>query len=154
MVMNTIDNLLESESVSLYLMHLMEKTRASRNRKLRLTKHKYDGPKTHWPNHAGSYKDDEMKIPKYWNRKAPVAPHNPIKSYQDLSTAIGLILSGDRNYSDYSGVAGINRERLRLAQSSRDRAIGYDASDIVKMCYKQIRQVMSHKPVFGIVYVT
>jgi|SRR3989344_141722 len=152
MVMDTIDNLLESESVSLYLVHLMEKTRASRNRKLRLTKHKYDGPKTHWPNHAGTYRDEELKFPKYWNSRMPVIPHNPIKSYQDLSTAIGLILAGDRNYSDYSGVTGIDRERLRLAQSCRDRRIDYDVSDIIKMCYKQIKQVMSRKPVFGIVY--
>ena len=79
--------------------------------------------------------------------------HNPIKSYQDLETAIGLIAKGYKGFSDYHGVTGINVERLRLAQSWRDRGIQYDVSDIVRLSFSQIKEEMGFgKNGFGQVY--
>jgi hypothetical protein len=134
--------------------NLIEIARVSQRRKTKFNSNGYDGVRTHWANHAGTYKDEElMKGPKYWNGQKPVRVVNPIKSYQDLATAIGLIVSGDKNYSDYHGVTGINRERLRLAQSWKDKGVGYDVSDVVRLCMCEIKTELGfRKPRPGHVY--
>jgi hypothetical protein len=119
---------------------LAEKARVNQRRKAKFNPNCYTGVKRHWANHAGTYKDEElMKGPKYWHGQKPVRVVNPIKSYQDLATAIGLIASGDRNYSNYKGTCGIDEERLRLAQSWRDRGKDYDVSDVVRLGMREIK---------------
>ena len=78
---------------------------------------------------------------------------NPIKSYQDLAEAINLIAAGDRNHTDYSRTTGLNRERLILAESWRDRGVSYEIADIVGLNFQQIRSELGYgKARFGRVY--
>ena len=151
--MKTIQQLRETEEFSdLYLDHLIEK--ASQRRKIKFNSNRHNGVRTHWANHAGTYKDNELrKGPKYWHGQKPVRENNPIKTYQDLSTAIRLIALGDKSYSDYRGVSGINNDRLRLAQSWGDKGIDYDVSDIVRLSMAEIKMEFGFgKPSFGQVY--
>ena len=134
--------------------NLIEKARTSRRRKAGFNHKAYNGKRTHWANHTGTYRDEELrKGSKYWNGSKPVLVHNPIKSYQDLATAIGLIASGNKNYKDYAEVTGIDRDRLRLAQSWRDREIDYDVSDIVRLSSQEIKNDLGFgKASYGRVY--
>lgn len=153
--MNAIQHLRETDEFSgLYLDHLVEKARASQRRKTKFNSNGHNGKRTHWVNHAGTYRDGELrKGPKYWNGQKPVRVDNPIKSYQDLATAIGLIASGDKSYSDYMGVSGINGNRLRLAQSWKDKGLNYDVSDIVCLSMSEIKEEFGFgKANFGKVY--
>jgi len=153
--MKAIQHLKESEEFTdLYLNHLIEKARASQRRKTKFNSDGHNGVRTHWANHAGTYRDEELrKGPKYWHGQKPVRGDNPIKTYQDLSTAIGLIASGDKSYSDYRGVSGINNDRLRLAQSWKDKGRDYDISDVVGLSMAEIKIEFGFgKPRFGQVY--
>jgi len=153
--MKVLEQLRKSEEVTdLGIDHLVEKARASQRRKARFNHTEYNGKRAHWVNHTGTYQDEELrKGPKYWNGHKPVLVHNPIKSYQDLATAIGLIASGDKNYTNYVGVTGINRDRLRLAQSWRDSGIDYDVSDIVRLSSQEIKIELGFgKASYGRVY--
>ncbi|MBI2542110.1 hypothetical protein HYV80_05360 [Candidatus Woesearchaeota archaeon] len=139
--MKVLERLRKTEKVTdMCIDDLVEKARASQRRKWRFNHNGHNGKRAHWVNHTGTYQDEESrKGPKYWNGHKPVLVHNPIKSYQDLATAIGLIASGDKNYTDYAGVTGINRDRLRLAQSWRDSNRNYDVSGIVKLSSQEIK---------------
>jgi len=142
------------EVIDLCIDDLVEKAITSRRRKIRFNHTRYNGKRTHWVNHTGTYRDEELKKgPKYWNGHKPVLVLNPIKSYQDLATAIGLIASGDKNCGDYVGATGIDRDRLRLAQSWRDKGINYDVSDIVRLNSQEIKDEFGFgKASYGRVY--
>ena len=153
--MKAIQQLKETGEFSgLYLDHLIEKARASQRRKRKFNSNGHNGVRTHWANHAGTYRDEELKRgPKYWHGQKPVRGDNLVKTYQDLSTAIRLIASGNKNYSDYRGVSGINNDRLRIAQSWRDKGKDYDVSDIVKLSIAEMKKELGFgKPRFGRVY--
>lgn len=156
--LNYMDIVQESEEtdefLDFYLDHLVEKARARKSRKTEFNSKGYNGKRTHWANHAGTFKDKELrKGPNYWHGQKPVRVYNPIKSYKDLATAIGLIASGDKGYSDYPGVSGTIRERLRIAQSWRDKRRAYYVSDIVCLTMSEIKKELGFgKSGFGIVY--
>ena|SRR3989338_976795 len=137
-----------------YIDNLIEKARVSARRKADFNPNGYNGKRIHWANLTGRYRDEELrKGPKYWHGQKPVRTHNPIRSYQDLATAIGLIASGDKAFSDYRGVRGIDAGRLRLAQSWRDKGIYYHVSDIVRLSFFEIEEEMGFgKNGFGQVY--
>jgi len=153
--MKAIQHLKESEEFTdLYLNHIIEKARASQRRKTKFNSNGHNSRRTHWVNRTGTYRDEELrKGPKYWHGQKPIRTNNPIRTYRDLSAAIGLISSGDKNLSDYRGVSGINRERLRLAQSWRDKGRDYDVSDIIKLSMTEMKVELGFgKPGFGQVY--
>jgi hypothetical protein len=154
--MNALQRLRNADDFNvLYLDHLVEKANVSQRRK---TKFKPNGDTNrgeHWANHTGTYRDEEiMKGPKYWRGQKPVKGNNPIQSYPDLSTAIQLIAAGEKNYNNFRGVSsGINDCRLRLAQSWRDKGIGYDVSDIMRLSIDRINQELGFGRVrYGKVY--
>lgn len=123
-----------------YLYHMIEKVRVSQRRRTKFNSNRYNGVRTHWANHAGTYRDEELRRgPKYWHGQKSTRWDNPIKTYQDLSTAIGLISSGDKSLRDYRGVSGINNERLRVAQSWRDKGVDYDVSSIVRLSMAEMK---------------
>jgi len=150
-----LERLRKAEEVTdLCIDHLVEKARANLRREARLNHIGYNGKRAHWANHAGIYRDEELrKGPKYWKGHKPFLVHNPIKSYQDFATVIGSIASGNKNYSDYAGVTGIDRDRLRLAQSWRDKGINYDVSRIVQLSSQEIKNELGFgKASYGRVY--
>lgn len=125
----------------LCLDHLVHKAEVSRRRKSKFTNQRYDGKRTHWVNSTGRYHNEEdHKGPKYWiHRKPPKIPHS-IQSYAELTDAIHSIAAGDKNRTDYKGVAGINYERLKLAQSWKDKGKEYEAKDIIRLNIQEIKE--------------
>lgn len=104
------------------------------------------GKKTHWANRTGEYKDKEqMRVPKFWSGQKPVRINNPISTHQDLTAALSAIASGERGYSHYPRVIGIDRERLRLAESWRDRGISYKPADIIQLGMDDIKQELDYR---------
>ena len=139
--MNAIEQLRRTgEFTELYIEHLTQKVLTNKRRKADFSHEGYRGKRTHWSNHAGTFRfEDERKGPKFWHGQRPVLAPTHIGSYRDLAAAIQAIASGDKNYCQYDGTAGINRERLRVAQSWRDRGISYDVSDVVRLSLEQMR---------------
>lgn len=137
-----------------YIEHLTEKAMTSARRKSKVTPTNQIRKRTHWVNRTGIYKDKELqKCPKYWKSQKPVLTYKPIQTPQDLSIAIGLIATGERDFSEYRGVTGINKERLRLAQSMRDRRWDYDISDIMELSFDKIKERLGFgKSGYGRVY--
>jgi len=99
--------------------------------------------RTHWHNLTGCFVDDEgREYPKFWKSQKPPRHYRDIKSYQDLRIAIKLIAEGKRNCDTYVGVSGLNRGRLRLAQSLRDREVSFNVSDIMGYDYRSIKRLL------------
>ena len=107
----------------------------------------------HRSNLTGDYHDEERKKdPKYWHKHRPERINNPIKSYGDLIEAIGAIYSGREDYSQYRGVTGINRDRLRVAQSFRHQGVTFGVYEIMHMSREEIRQQLGYgKSRYGMV---
>jgi len=126
----------------LYLDHLVDKARVSARRESKFNHNRYDGKRYTFPKRTGEYKDKElMKGPKYWRGRKPILLYNPIKSYQDLAAAVGLIISGKKGYHNYMGkVTGLNRARLKLAQTWKSQGESFTISDIVKLGYDEIKR--------------
>lgn len=109
-----------------YLLHIAEKAMVSKRKKADFHRVPYSGKRHHWANRTGRYHDEETrKGPKYWHGQKPVRVYVPIRNHRDMVEAINLISSGERCLADYRGVAGLNRDRLRLVQSQRDKALMY-----------------------------
>ncbi len=124
-----------------YLNHFVEKVGVSKRRSTKFSSNGYNGKRIHWINRTGMFRDEELrKGPKYWHGQKSIKSDNPIRSYQDLRIAIKLITSGDRCYNDYKGIFRINRDRLRLAQSWKDRSLNYNISDIVGLNRSEIKR--------------
>ena len=123
-----------------YLSHFVEKVKVSK-RRVKVKSNGHNSKRTHWINRTGTFKDEELrKGPKYWYGQKSVKSNNPIRSYQNLATAIKLIASGDKRYDDYKGVSGISKDRLRLAQSWKDKEMNYDVSDIICLNRSNIKE--------------
>ena len=123
----------------LYLENLVQKAKVSRKRKKKFTPNLKRHSATHWANHAGLYRDEELrKGPKFYHSRKIPRTHIPIKTHGDLVRAIRAIHEGESNHDHYGNVSGLMRERLRLAQSLRDRGLAYDASKIARMNYQEI----------------
>ena len=58
-----------------------------------------------------------------------------------------MIASGERNHDQYANVNGLDRERLRLAQSWRDKGFEYAVSDIFKLGYWEIQEQCGRRKV-------
>ena len=75
-------------------------------------------------------------------RTMPYTPSNPsFKTYKGFRKAIGEVYEGLTNSDCYNNLAGINRDRLRVAQSLRDLGISRPLRKITKMNWKQIEEV-------------
>ncbi len=122
----------------LYWDFLIDKAKTSKRRKAKFNHSVYTGKKTHWVNMTGEYKKDGN--PKYWNGQKQVLNINKIRTYGELSNAIKSISHGEKNLNDYSGVSGINRARILLAQSWKDREIDYTVSDIISLSPEQMKK--------------
>lgn len=136
----------------LYAEHLAIKLKTRRRRDKKFNNgNGHKGKRTHWKNLTGNYADEELRIgPKYWRGQNPVLVHSSIRNYRDLKKAIGSIGVGLTNMRDYENVTGINRERLRLAQSWRDKGRSYKVSDIIRLSLDKIREELGYgKPTFG-----
>jgi len=59
------------------------------------------------------FEDEELrKGLKYWHgRKPSLGGGDPIQTREDLLNALAVITSGERDFHQYHGVTGINRER-------------------------------------------
>ena len=133
----------------LYLENLLTKADVSKRRKKNLSPKQNDFRKSHWANHAGTYKDPEFhRFPKFYKANKSVLNHQPIKSRSDLLNALELISNGQKNHDNYKNVSSLNRDRLRLATSLRDRGIKYDPKEISNMHYQEIER-LSNKDVYN-----
>lgn len=104
-----------------------------------------EGKKTHWANRTGEYKDEEqMRAPKFWKGKKPVIDKNIFDTHLDLRDALSAIASGEKQYNHYHSqhfrLTGIDRERLRLAQSWHDRGIFYTPANIIQLGMDDIKK--------------
>lgn len=124
------------------LERLLTKAKASERRKQKFGEYTNgDGVRRrHWSNHAGTYKDPLRKAPKYYHSSLPPRVHRHIKSYQDLVKALKQIAAGKSNHDHYNIMSGLNRERLRYAQSQRDKGNEVRASAVARMGYEQIKR--------------
>lgn len=121
--------------------HLVRKAEVSKRRKKNLNGHGNDTYGQHGSNMAGTYRNEELrKGPKFYRDRKPTRAETSIRSYEDIKNAILDIQNGDRNHDHFRNVNGLNRERLRYAQSLRDRGIGYNVSDIVKISLSEIQR--------------
>ena len=125
--------------------HIVMKSKVSTRRK---TKFGRNGngymPRTRWVNLTGVFRDEELRRdPKYWltPSKRPIATSR-LQSHNEVATAIKMIQCGERDWDEYRGVTGINRERIRLAQVLRDRKVDYDVSYIIGLGYQEIQKQM------------
>ena len=140
MKMKVFEKLRESNEFNpLYLDHLVQKAKVSKRRKSKFGQ-EGDIYRTHWANHAGTYKDEEMqKFPKFYRSKKPVKIDLPIKTRQDLITAIDKISAGEADCDDYKGVVGLSRGRLLMANSLRDQGIERNSKKIARIGYVKIQ---------------
>lgn len=125
----------------LYLDHLIDKARVSAKRNSKFKHNNYNEPRIPRLMCTGEYKDAElMKGPKYYKKQKLKLLDNLIKSYQDLAEAVNLIISGEKTYQNYLGkVHGINRARIKLAQTWKSQGKSFTISDIVKLNYDEIK---------------
>jgi len=147
--MISLDALMEREDMdSLSGLNFVQASRVRERRKRKFRPRTNNYRRTHWANHAGTFRDKERRIgPKWYHTQGYVRVHKPINSYRDLANAIKMIASGERNHDSYVNVSGLNRERLRLAQSWRDRGIEYNVSDICKLGYWEIQEQLHKRKV-------
>lgn len=123
----------------LYLEHLEQEARVSERRKSKFCTESEIQRRRHWANRAGTYAYGRYYFgPKFWRGRKPVRVHRSIRSYQDLSEAISSIAEGVRDQHEFVNVDGLNRERLRMAQSLRDRGRTYDPKVIARADYRQL----------------
>lgn len=142
------------EFSDLYIDNLVDKARVSARKKKKLNGHENDSYGDHWANHAGTYRDEDLKKgPKFYRGRKPPRGETSIRSYEDMRTAILDIQVGEKNHDEFRNVNGLNRERLRFAQSLKDRGIDYDVSDTVKMTFSEIKRDFNQRiQPFGIQY--
>lgn len=95
--------------------------------------------KTHWANHAGTYRDSEFKYPKYWHGQKPVRTFISLRNHSDLVGALRDIKGGFHNQDHYHNVCGLYRERLRVAQSLRDRHQDYNVLFLARAGFNEIK---------------
>ncbi|MBW2977746.1 hypothetical protein KY331_02790 [Candidatus Woesearchaeota archaeon] len=147
--MTSLDTLMEHESMdSLPMLYLAQASRVRERRKQKFRPRNDNYRRKHWANHAGTFRDEERrKGPKWYHTRGIVRVHKPINSYKDLANAIKMIADGERNHDQYMNVSGLNRERLRLAQSWRDKGIEYAVSDIFKLGYWEIQEQLGRRKV-------
>jgi len=131
-------------STDLYLEKVAEKGRVVRRR---ISKFGGNGNgdqhrTRHWANHTGRYRDPELERgPKFYHSQRPVRDHTSIRNYGDLLEAVKSIFSGESSHDHYTGLSSLDRERLRTAQSLRDRGIYFKSSYIARLGYTQLRQL-------------
>ena len=68
----------------------------------------------------------------------PTRPHTLVNSHQTLVDAIESIASGRMNQDYFSTTSGLDRERLRTAQSLRDRGIEYNIPYVVRAGHPEL----------------
>ncbi len=103
-----------------------------------------DGKNKHWANHTGIFRDEEFrKGPKYWHGQKPIRNFNPIKNHKDLMCALNLISTGGKNHDHYRNISGLYRERLRTAQSLRDRNANVNINYIAKAGYFELNRMVA-----------
>jgi hypothetical protein len=122
----------------------LEKLRVASRRNTKFSKPKVIY-RTHWSNHAGTYKDDELKYPKFWRGQKPTRVFVSIKSHSELIEAVRTIQVGERNQDHYHNVCGLYRERLRVAQSLRDKGLDYSALVIVRAGFDELNFLLASK---------
>ncbi|MDP3734015.1 MAG: hypothetical protein Q8R37_02200 [Nanoarchaeota archaeon] len=138
----------------LYLDHLVQKAEVSQRRESTVTHQHYDGKRRHCIDRTGRYHNEEFQRgPKYWKPQKPQRIPNSIRSYAELTDAINSIAAGDTNRTDYKGVTGINYERLKLAQSWKDKGKEYTLYNIICLRSEEIKEELGFgKARFGKVF--
>lgn len=112
---------------SLYLENLAGKARVSLRRKQKFTpvaRVFYSGNEDRWN----------------WSRSKPGIVSGAIRTYKDLVLALQAIAAGDSNHDCYHGVSGLDRERLRTAQSLRDRGVAFEISEVARAGYTELEE--------------
>jgi hypothetical protein len=122
----------------------LEKSRVANRRKKKFSKPRVSY-RTHWSNHAGTYKDDEMRYPKFWRGQKTIRTFISIRSHVELIEAVKTIQAGERNQDHYHNICGLYRERLRVAQSLRDRSVDYFATVIAGAGFDELNLLLASK---------
>ena len=121
--------------------HLLQKLSASQRRKQKFSEYgTITMSRQHWRNHAGTYKDEECKIPKYYKSNLPPAQFTHINSYHELVSAIRTIAEGKAKQDQYRNLSSLNRERVRYAQSLTDQRQDIDPQKIARMGFPELKQ--------------
>ncbi len=79
--------------------------------------------------------------PKFYRSQRPFGNHHrrtEIRTHHGLVAALYTIHSGDMHQDQYHTVSGLDRERLRTAQSLRDRGKEFDPSMIARLGYREL----------------
>ncbi|MBW2992780.1 hypothetical protein KY345_06200 [Candidatus Woesearchaeota archaeon] len=95
--------------------------------------------KRHWHNNAGTYRDENRKAPKYFMPSQQPRVLNHIRNHKDLIEALKIIAAGQADHDCYRNVSGLDRERLRHAQSQRDKGERINPYEIARMGYVQLK---------------
>lgn len=140
-IMHWPSNLREGELFNeIYIEHTLEKCYRTQRRKNKFNSKVKRYKKKHWPNRTGEFRDpDYRRGPKHYRTKPQSIPNISINGWSELRAALLDIRSGERNHDHYRGISGLNRERLRLAQSLRDKKVNYKISYIIQLNFEQIQ---------------
>jgi len=122
-----------------------EKSRVLLRRRAKFSKPKEISWSSHWSNHAGTYKDKDCRLPKYWHHRKQPRIFISIRNHHGLTEAIEAIQAGLRNQDQYHHVCGLYRERLRATQSLRDRGITYAISFLARAGFEELTELKDLK---------
>lgn len=142
------------DSVNNYLVQLERKSRVVSRRRDKFSKSSRIYRHNHLADHSGIYRtygnrEEEplhdvpvLRAPKVW-RKQRSTPLRLFEGHASLGSALVLIASGTTNHDHYEHVNGLDRERLRVAQSLRDRGRDVDTRYLARAGYRELAQLMS-----------